>query len=65
MNASAGFLPMRIAPDALPSASTHSLKPEPPTEGTIEIKLADGTTIRVGSDVTAAALRRVLAALRG
>jgi hypothetical protein len=65
MNASAGILPMRIAPDALPSASTHSLKPELPTEGTIEIKLADGTTIRVGSDVTAVALRRVLAALRG
>jgi transposase-like protein len=59
------FLPMRIAPDALLSASTHSAKPEPPTDTTIEIRLADGTAIRVGSDVTAAALRRVLTALRG
>ncbi len=48
MNASAGFLPMRIAPDALPSASTHSLKPEPPTEGTIEIKLGmNGLALQV------------------
>ena len=59
------FLPMRIAPDALLSASTHSAKPEPPTDTTIEIRLADGTIVRVGSDVTAAALRRVLTALRG
>jgi hypothetical protein len=33
--------------------------------GVERIRLADGTTIRVGSDVTAATLRRVLTALRG
>lgn len=65
LEAGTQFLPMRIAPDALPSALTHGVKPEPPTDTTLEIKLADGTTIRVGSDVTAAALRRVLGVLRG
>jgi transposase-like protein len=59
------FLPMRIAPDALPSSATHSVKAEVPTDTTIEIRLADGTIVRVGSDVTAAALRRVLGVLRG
>jgi transposase len=33
--------------------------------GLIEIALADGTTVRVGRDVGAAALRRVLGVLRG
>lgn len=65
MDASVGFLPMRVAPDVLPSSSIQGVKPEPPTDTTIEIKLADGTTIRVGGDVTAAALRRVLGVLRG
>jgi transposase-like protein len=65
MDVGAGFLPMRIAPDALPSSATHSVKPEAPADSTIEIRLVDGTIVRVGSDVTAAALRRVLTALRG
>ncbi len=65
VDAGSEFLPMRIAPAALPSSSTQSVKPEVPTDTTIEIRLADGTIVRVGSDVTAAALRRVLTALRG
>jgi transposase-like protein len=65
VEASSEFLPMRIAPAALPSSSMQSVKPEVPTDTTIEIRLADGTAIRVGSDVTAAALRRVLGVLRG
>jgi hypothetical protein len=56
---------MPIAPAALPSSSTQNVKPEVPTDTTIEIRLADGTIVRVGRDVTAAALRRVLTALRG
>lgn len=65
MDANAGFLPMRIAPEALPSSSMQGVKLEVPADTTIEIKLADGTTIRVGGDLTAAALRRVLGVLRG
>ncbi|WP_459698352.1 IS66-like element accessory protein TnpA, partial [Acidisoma sp. C75] len=60
MDTSVGFLPMRIAPDALPSSSKQDNKLEVSADTTLEIKLADGTTIRVGGDVTAAALRRVL-----
>ena len=33
--------------------------------GTIEIRLPDGTTIRLGHDVSLTALRRVVTALRG
>jgi hypothetical protein len=65
MDAGAGFLPMRTAPDAPSPASTHSIEPEVPGDTTIEIRFPDGTIVRVGSDVTAAALGRVLTALRG
>ncbi len=46
----------RPAPMSAPARS-HS--------GLIEIKLGNGSQVRVGSDVNLAALRRVLAALRG
>jgi transposase len=36
-----------------------------PASGLIEIELGNGRQVRVGSDVNLAALRRVLAALRG
>jgi len=65
VEAATQFLPMRIAPDALPSSWMQGVKLEVSADTTIEIKLADGTTIRVGGDVTAAALRRVLGVLRG
>jgi transposase len=61
----AGFLPMRIAPDSMPLAPAHSVRSEANSDSAIEIRLSDGTTLRVGSDVSAAALRRVLTALRG
>lgn len=44
---------------ALPSAPARS------QAGLIEIELGDGRQVRVGADVNQAALRRVLAALRG
>ena len=59
------FLPVRIVPDGQPPASKHSVKPEVSGDTTIEIRLPDGTIVRVGSEVSAAALRRVLTALRG
>ncbi len=39
--------------------------PARPQAGLIEIELGDGRQVRVGADVNQAALRRVLAALRG
>jgi transposase len=42
-----------------------SPRPARPPSGLIEIELGNGKQVRVGSDVNLAALRRVLAALRG
>ena len=61
------FVPVQVT--AVPPAP----RLEPPTgpsaaasdAGRIEIMLPDGTVVRVGEDIGAAALRRVLAALRG
>ncbi|MCB8884075.1 transposase [Acidisoma cellulosilytica] len=61
----AGFPPMRIAPDTMPLAPAHGGRSEANSDSAIEIRLSDGTTLRVGSDVSAAALRRVLTVLRG
>ena len=47
----------RLEPPAGPSAAAGDA-------GRIEIMLPDGTVVRVGEDIGAAALRRVLAALR-
>ena len=46
----------------LPAAAPVSARPQ---AGLIEIELGDGRQVRVGADVNQAALRRVLAALRG
>ena len=51
--------PLAAAPAASPPA------PARPQAGLIEIELGDGRQVRVGADVNQAALRRVLAALRG
>ena len=51
--------PLAAAPAASPPAPTR------PQAGLIEIELGDGCQVRVGADVNQAALRRVLAALRG
>jgi transposase len=48
---------------AAPPASPRA--PVRPQAGLIEIELGDGRQVRVGADVNQAALRRVLAALRG
>ena len=66
------FLPVQVMPD-VPAAATAPAPASPPTpsrrqaaaDETIEITLPDGTTVRVGRDVGAVALRRVLGALRG
>jgi transposase len=68
--AAAGFVPLRIVPElpapepqgSVPAASTD---PENEADNRIEIVLPDGTVVRVAEGISAAVLRRVLAALRG
>jgi len=65
-----GFVPLRIVPElAAPepqgSAAAMSIDPESEADNRIEIVLPDGTTVRVAEGISAAVLRRVLAALRG
>ncbi len=50
---------------APPPVMSPSPAPSRQQAGLIEIELGDGRQVRVGSDVNLAALRRVLAALRG
>ena len=65
-----GFLPLRIAPE-LPapgpqgSMAVAAIEPENQADSRIEIVLPDGTAVRVAEGISAAVLRRVLAALRG
>lgn len=68
----ASFLPVQMIADAPAVAMAMPATPVPApsrqqaaVDATIEIRLPDGTTVRVGRDVGAAALRRVLGALRG
>lgn len=65
------FLPVRIVPDPPTLAMPHGAasaplpaerRPEP--DNRIEIVLPDGTAVRVSETIGAAALRRVLTALR-
>ena len=66
----AGFVPLRIVPE-LPAPEPQglvpaaSIDPENEADNRIEIVLPDGTAVRVAEGISAAALRRVLAALRG
>jgi transposase len=69
-----GFVPLRIvaelpAPEpqgaAAPASSVASIDAESEPKGRIEIVLPDGTAVRVTDAISTAALRRVLAALRG
>ncbi len=48
-----------------PPSPAPGATPVRPQAGLIEIELGDGRQVRVGADVNQAALRRVLAALRG
>jgi transposase len=65
------FMPVQMLETPRPTAATQSSPssvPVPsvrPSSGLIEIELGNGQQVRVGSDVNLAALRRVLAALRG
>src|SRR3954464_11601446 len=63
------FMPVKMFEAALPAPPTArpdaSPPPARPASGLIEIDLGNGRQVRVGSDVNLAALRRVLAALRG
>jgi transposase len=59
------FVPVRLA-EAPPAESVALLPPgERSGDERIEIALPDGTGIKVGHDVSLAALRRVVTALRG
>lgn len=73
-----GFLPVQVVPrpatgTAVITADRASVRPDrgprraagSDTAGLIEIELPDGTMVRVGRDVAAATLRRVLGVLRG
>jgi transposase len=62
------FMPVTISETPLPTSTMRAASSAPPVRlpsGLIEIELGDGRQVRVGSDVNLAALRRVLAALRG
>jgi transposase len=54
------FLPVHVSDPVPPELAPAVARTDP----RIEIVLPDGTCVRVGADVDAAALRRVLAALR-
>ena len=56
------FLPVQVTSDAVPCVAPA---PAVANVSRIEIALADGTCVRVGADVSLAALRRVMAAVRG
>jgi transposase len=65
------FLPVQVMPEATAAdtapcaAASSSRKPRSTADSRIEIALPDGTMVRVGSDVSAVALRRVFGVLRG
>jgi transposase len=65
-----GFLPLRIvpelsAPEPQGSVAAASIDPGNQADSRIEIVLPDGTAVRVAEGISAAALRRVMAAVRG
>ena len=66
------FMPVQMMPEAMATSCKRADDTEPSAvagavaeDRRIEIALPDGTCIRVGADVGLAALRRVMAALRG
>ena len=67
------FVPLRVVPELPAPESRETAAPSPAasaeaegaSDGRIEIVLPDGTAVRVAEGISAAALRRVLSALRG
>lgn len=69
------FIPLRVVPElpapepregaAVPPPPVASADPGEAPDSRIEIVLPDGTAVRVVEGISATALRRVLAALRG
>ena len=62
------FVPVRVAVADRRDKMLPEPEPTPPLSrkaAAIEIELPDGIQVRVGEEVSLAALRRVLAALRG
>jgi transposase len=67
----ASFLPVRVVNETLRPDPAPRLLPNPPPKaaaaatGRIEITLPDGSRLQVDNEVSLAALRRVMAVLRG
>ena len=61
------FLPVQVVSGSAASVIGPAPAPALPlaSEGQIEISLPDGSRVRVGNDVSLAALRRVMSVLRG
>ena len=59
------FLPVQLMPEPAAAGPPRHGRSAPTADAAIEIGLPDGTTVRVGRDASAAALRRVLGVLRG
>ncbi len=62
------FMPVQMLETPAPATQSRPAPAPAPARqsaGLIEIELGDGRQVRVGSDVSLPALRRVLAALRG
>ena len=62
------FMPVQMLGTPAPATQSQPAPAPAPARqpaGLIEIELGDGRQVRVGSDVSLPALRRVLAALRG
>jgi transposase len=62
----AAFVPIALAPPAVAAASAHGSEPltaPSRTNGMIEVVLANGRILRIGSDIDMAVLKRIAAAL--
>ena|SRR5271166_4580710 len=59
------FVPVRVAEATRPATGVSPPVNDLHGAGMIEIELPDGCRLRVGNDVSLAALRRVMTALRG
>lgn len=66
------FVPVQVVSELPPCERRKEAEPVPiaradpaVADGKIEITLADGTSIRVGHDISLATLRRVVTVLRG